>query len=178
MNYNGVLGSSADASQCSSVRDCESGWTLYLDDHQALISSSRNDIIIDNNNRFQFVYTSTEEEDLSMVSDASSGPPIIPFDNNNIVSDHHHHHHHHEGCFCHLLDDEADATFPIAKKIEKKKNDCRSGKLPEHRSSSLDDTAASSPPVVSFPTQKNLTLTKTQECSSMENISANTLPGR
>lgn len=65
--------------ECSS--GCESGWTLYLDDH----SSNFNDHQCydheskDRKTKMEDSHSGADEEDdLSMLSDASSGPPHFP----------------------------------------------------------------------------------------------------
>lgn len=69
------------SSECSS--GCESGWTLYLDDHSFNPSQSHttaNSLAWDDEfccyeKNKEDKKTQSDEEDLSMVSDASSGPP-------------------------------------------------------------------------------------------------------
>ncbi|KAL3634122.1 hypothetical protein CASFOL_021176 [Castilleja foliolosa] len=67
---------------------CESGWTMYLDQHSNSGYCNNN-----NNNNNQFVskyeekHNGEEDEDLSMVSDASSGPPQFHYQSNSSYAD-------------------------------------------------------------------------------------------
>ncbi|CAI9771383.1 unnamed protein product [Fraxinus pennsylvanica] len=62
-------------SECSS--GCESGWTMYLDQHSN--STYQYSKTIDKHYQRKGTYVNEEEDDydLSMVSDASSGPPLL-----------------------------------------------------------------------------------------------------
>ncbi|KAG8494081.1 hypothetical protein CXB51_011568 [Gossypium anomalum] len=107
------------ASQCGS--DCESGWTLYLD--QSSYSQKRCQKL---SRSFR---VEDEEQDLSMVSDASSGPRHYCQDYEECLDE--------NGSFC-----SAPAPPEPAKKSSKNKK-----KIKEHGSnqqhSYLDDTASS-----------------------------------
>ncbi|RDX99028.1 hypothetical protein CR513_17993, partial [Mucuna pruriens] len=78
-------------SQCSS--GCESGWTLYLEEHSFQLnhnaSSHTSSHFMPHDDPFcdkKPKREDAEEEDLSMVSDASSGPPHLPDAQDNSAS--------------------------------------------------------------------------------------------
>ncbi|XP_011074344.1 uncharacterized protein LOC105159095 [Sesamum indicum] len=61
-------------SECSS--GCESGWTMYLDQHSSSTDPYSRAYVQNYEEKGVYVnYEDEEDEDLSMVSDASSGPP-------------------------------------------------------------------------------------------------------
>ncbi|KAJ8768909.1 hypothetical protein K2173_023904 [Erythroxylum novogranatense] len=125
------------ASECSS--DCESGWTLYLE--QSLLSQDKPNKFVEARSGFcgrgkNVQAVEDEDEDLSMVSDASSGPPHFPED---------------EGYFnynnVHFYPAVKDnATTPLAKNCgrrQKQKKEHRRREVNEELPSCLDDTASS-----------------------------------
>ncbi|KAL7002910.1 hypothetical protein U1Q18_004071 [Sarracenia purpurea var. burkii] len=136
------------ASECSS--GCESGWTLYFEEHSCLSPFPSPGGAHD-----QFIGEKhdEEEEDLSMVSDASSGPPVFQQDQYYSNAD--------NGCF---WPPPMAATLPKNSGKRKKTRENRRRKVQEHPSF-LDDTASS--PIFKF-TQNNFELANNQ--ASMENI--------
>ncbi|KAL3843842.1 hypothetical protein ACJIZ3_001245 [Penstemon smallii] len=141
--------------ECSS--GCESGWTLYLEDHSSIdFVDARKRINPSFSIKLKRSKQETEEtedeeeeeeEDLSMVSDASSGPPHFQQDNNN----------NNNGCFYNFnIDPSLSINSLNRQKKIKEKNPTRQVK---DRSSLLDDTASS--PLFDF-SSKSYTMTRSQ----------------
>ncbi|KAJ6965001.1 hypothetical protein NC652_003042 [Populus alba x Populus x berolinensis] len=161
------------ASECSA--DCESGWTLYLE--QSLLSNPNSK----HGNKTSFVDAESaglcrkgkntreeseeeeeeeEEEDLSMVSDASSGPPHFHEDESYLNYDNGHFYPSLKGTA--LLNNGANYR-------QKKKEHSRQ---PRHRQDQelppfLDDTASS--PAFNFSKQNNFALSNSNQ-DSMESV--------
>lgn len=127
---------------------CESGWTMYLDQHTSNSADQYNSnaaaagggegggVYGGKDYGSGKVAFSGEDEDLSMLSDASSGPP-----------------HFHDVDECYVQSDYAcySSAFELKKGKQKKKKteEQRGGK---NQSYYLDDTASS--PAISFPVVK------------------------
>nr|GMD88948.1 GTP pyrophosphokinase [Ipomoea batatas]GMD91379.1 GTP pyrophosphokinase [Ipomoea batatas] len=112
---------------------CESGWTMYLDQHTNYSADQYNSNATGAGVYGGKVAFSGEDEDLSMVSDASSGPP-----------------HFHDVDECYVQSDYVcySSAFELRKGKQKKKKseEQRGGK---NQSYYLDDTASS--PTTNFP---------------------------
>ncbi|KAL3515373.1 hypothetical protein ACH5RR_022275 [Cinchona calisaya] len=133
MDY--FLGSSTNYSECSS--ECESGWTLYLDNSfiPPYDSKGRNgNNFVDGKCGFMSHEEEEEEEDLSMISDASSGPPHFPEDD--------------QEYYVTMTDIDAPLDTKLCKNTSSKKqkfieSHCLKKKFIHDKSSLLDDTASS-----------------------------------
>ncbi|KAL0322987.1 UNVERIFIED_CONTAM: hypothetical protein Sangu_1918000 [Sesamum angustifolium] len=119
-------------SECSS--GCESGWTMYLDQHSNSTDPYSRGYVQNYEEKGVYVnYEDEEDEDLSMVSDASSGPP---------------HFHEYENCG---VDTQYYGYSPPGsedKKKTKQKSKRKETRTMKQQNLCLDDTASS--PVYHF----------------------------